>query len=129
MSVCYFDPAFFERKTWGAELHSGLQITENAIIVEKHFPNSFHKTNLQEVLESLNVKQVVIAGMMTHMCIDSTTRASNELSYAPILIADATETKELTYGETAICSKDVQSSFLAALTSFARVLNVDEYSR
>ena len=39
--------------------------------------------------------------MMTHMCIDSTTRAAAELGYQPILVEDTTATCDLEYnGET-----------------------------
>lgn len=49
--------------------------------------------------------------MMTHMCIDSTTRASKEYGYDPILISDATATKSLTFKNHEINAENVQLSF------------------
>ncbi len=102
-------------------------MNSSSIIVEKQYPNSFFQTTLQETLASMQVEQLVITGMMTHMCVDSTTRASNELGYHPILISDATATKDLTFDNRTVQAKDVQSSYLAALQNFAEVISTEEY--
>ena len=65
--------------------------------------------------------------MMTHMCIDSTTRASKELGYQPILISDATATKALTFEAHKIPAEAVQRAFLSALETFSTVMKTDDY--
>jgi len=65
--------------------------------------------------------------MMTHMCIDSTTRASKELGYQPILISDATATKALTFEAHEIPAEAVQRAFLSALETFSTVMKTDDY--
>lgn len=72
---------------------------EQSIIIEKHFPNSFLETELLRTLEKLEIEQLVICGMMTQMCVDSTTRAAKELGFQPVLISDATATKDLIFEE------------------------------
>lgn len=119
--------SFFEANAYGSELHSSLKIKSNSIIVEKHFPNSFYKTNLKSILYSLGIEQLIICGMMTHMCIDSTTRASKELQFNPILITDATATKDLKIGNELINANAVQRGFLAALTNFATLYSTDDF--
>ncbi|ASN59224.1 cysteine hydrolase [Latilactobacillus curvatus] len=118
---------FFEFNTDGVRLHPDLMVTKESIIVEKHFPNSFQETTLSEVLVALGVEQVVVCGMMTHMCIDSTTRASFELGYRPILIQDATATKSLENNGVEVPAELVQASFLAALTNFSRVVMSSDF--
>lgn len=118
---------FFARDTAGAELHPDLTINTDTIIIEKHFPNSFLDTNLQQTLQQLQVEQLVITGMMTHMCVDSTTRASTELGYQPIVITDATATKDLTFNDKNVPAEEVSAAFLAALTTFARVISAEEF--
>ena len=61
--------SFFQENTAGVELHPQLQITDDSLIIEKHFPNSFLETKLQAILEQHQVEQLVITGMMTHMCL------------------------------------------------------------
>lgn len=118
---------FFGAGTIGAELHPELKTDAQSIIIEKHFPNSFLETTLAATLRELSVEQLVICGMMTHMCVDSTTRAAREMGYQPILIADATATKDLTFGGKTAAATDVQTSFLAALQNFAEVKTTAEF--
>ncbi|WP_276324767.1 isochorismatase family protein [Clostridium butyricum] len=46
------------------------------IIVSKNYPRAFLKTDLKKRLDKLKVDKLVIVGMMTHMCIDTTVRAA-----------------------------------------------------
>ena len=117
---------FFEAGTIGANLHKNLTVDCDDIIIEKHFPNSFLETNLLETLQNLEIEQLVITGMMTHMCVDSTTRAARELGFQPILVSDSTATKALEFDEKLVKSDDVQASFLAALSNFATVVATKE---
>lgn len=121
------DAAFFKANTQGVRLHSELKKEETSIVIVKHFPNSFYQTNLKETLDTLNVKQLVICGMMTHMCIDSTTRASCELQFQPIVIHDATATKRLIREKKVVEAVEVQNAFLSALTTFATVTSTENF--
>lgn len=64
-------------------------------VITKHYPNSFCATALDEVLEAQNVKNIVLAGFMTHMCINSTAHGGFNLGYAPTVVASATATRAL----------------------------------
>ncbi|MGY3779405.1 cysteine hydrolase family protein [Isobaculum melis] len=112
---------FFEKDTLGVAIHPLLLAsnTGHEITIVKAHPNSFFETGLQETLIALQVDQLVITGMMTHMCVDSTTRAAKELGFQPVLIADATATKELAFGEKVVIATDVQTAFLSALQHFS----------
>lgn len=118
---------FFEAGTVGVELHSGLKMQTDSIVVEKHYPNSFFQTNLKAKLDQLGVEKVVISGMMTHMCVDVTSRAAAEFGYDPVVIADATSTRDLSYANKTTQASDVQTACLAAFQMFATVMSVDEY--
>lgn len=64
-------------------------------VIVKNYPNAFFGTNLHEHLESLGIKNVILAGFMTHMCIDSTARGAFNLGYAPTIVDAATATRDL----------------------------------
>ena len=85
------------------------------------------QTDLKQQLDQLKVGKLMITGMMTHMCIDSGTRAAKELGYQPILIADATATRDLNHNGKTVKAEDVQTAFLAALGMFASVQNTAEF--
>lgn len=119
---------FFEVNTDGAKLHASLDINTFSIIVKKQYPNSFFQTHLKAQLDQLNVEKLIITGMMTHMCIDATTRAAAEYGYEPVVIADATATKNLQYNDKIVHAEDVQVACLAAFQMFAEIEDLEAYT-
>jgi nicotinamidase-related amidase len=85
-------------------------------VVVKNYPNSFVQTDLHEQLQKLGVKNLVIAGFMTHVCINSTARGAFSLGYAVTVAADTTATRSLpVIGGGAVRAADLQVSALAML--------------
>lgn len=105
---------FFIPETKGVELHESLDFTDD-IIIKKHYPNSFRETSLQEHLDKEKIKELIICGAMTHMCIESTVRAGFDLGYKITLASDACATRSLNYNQQTIKAKDVQLSCIASL--------------
>ena len=118
---------FFLPDTFGAEIHESVRRGDDEPVFQKHFPNSFRETPLSEHLRSAGVARLVIAGMMTHMCIDSTTRAAADLGFACSLAQDACATRDLSFNGRRVPAEAVQTAYLAALNGlFARVLSADD---
>lgn len=119
---------FFVPNTFGVEIQENVKPIDGEKVIIKHYPNSFRETELHDYLESLGVKNVVVCGMMTHMCVDATVRAAKDLGYNITLIADACATKDLIFDNENASAKDVQTSFLAALSYFyAEVIPASKY--
>ena len=59
-------------------------------VIVKQFPNAFVHTELDDRLKALSARNLLIAGFMTHMCVNSTTRGAFNLGYAPTVVASAT---------------------------------------
>lgn len=115
---------FFLPETDGAEIHASVKPVAGEPLIVKHTPNSFHQTNLHELLQKLGVDTVTIVGAMTHICIDSTAKAAFDLGYKAIVIADATATRDLTIDGVTVPAKQVQAAYLAGLSFvFAQVQN------
>jgi len=118
---------FFLPGTQGAEFHASVSPRPGETVFQKHYPNSFRETPLLAHLRGQQVTQLVIAGMMTQMCIDTSTRAAADLGFQCSLAHDACATKALSFGGTAVPADHVQAAFMAALNgSFAKVLSVDD---
>ncbi|WP_166267911.1 cysteine hydrolase family protein [Marinobacter caseinilyticus] len=64
-------------------------------VITKNYPNSFVATDLHEQLQAKGVKNIVLAGFMTHMCVNSTAHGGFNLGYAPTVVASATATRPL----------------------------------
>ncbi|HEX8989992.1 MAG TPA: cysteine hydrolase family protein [Rhodocyclaceae bacterium] len=101
--------------TAGAEIHAAVAPIGGETVVVKHFPNSFRETTLLEELHRVGARQLVVAGMMTHMCIDTTVRAAFDLGFRVVLAHDACATRSLRFGETIVPAAQVHASFVAAL--------------
>ena len=122
------DATFFLPDTIGAEIHSSVVPIKNEDIIIKHSPNSFYQTELNNLLQSKNITDVVICGMMTHMCVDATVRTAKDLGYKCTIIQDACATKDLEFQGFKVEAEKVQAVFLAALTPFyATIISTDEY--
>ena len=90
-------------------------------------PNSFRDTPLLEHLRAAGVSELVIAGMMTHMCIDTTVRAAADLQFRCSLAHDACATRALSFEGARVSAQDVQTAYLAALNGlFAKVVPAHE---
>lgn len=63
-------------------------------VIEKMYPSSFKNTVLKEVLEKLDIDEIIITGMKTEYCIDTTVRAASEYGYKVTLISDAHTTTD-----------------------------------
>jgi nicotinamidase-related amidase len=109
--------------TTGGAIHSSVAPVAAEPVFQKHFPNSFRGTLLLEHLQSQGIIQLVVAGMMTHMCIDTTVRAAADLGFACTLAHDACATRALSFGGTGVPAEAVQAAYLAGMNGmFARVM-------
>lgn len=117
---------FFLPDTLGVEIHASVAPVAGETLFQKHFPNSFRETPLLEHLRQQEITQLVIAGMMTHMCIDTTTRAAADFGFQCVLAHDACATKALSFGGVTVPAEQMQAAYLAALDGlFAKVLSVE----
>jgi len=118
---------FFLPDTEGARIHESVAPLADETVIVKHFPNAFRETPLLERLRSGGVDKLVIAGMMTHMCIDTTTRAAADLGFECVLAHDACATRDLSFGGAKVAARDVHYAFVAALNgAFAKAIGADE---
>lgn len=119
--------SFFLPHTDGAKIHESVYPLEGELIFQKHYPNSFRDTELLVRLHDKQIRRLVICGMMTHMCIDATTRAAFDHGFDCWVAEDACATRALSYKGRSIAAQQVQLAFLAALnTVYARILGTDE---
>lgn len=97
-------------------------------VVVKNYPNAFVNTDLEAQLKALGIKDLVLAGFMTHMCINSTARGAFNLGYAPTIVADATATRALPGpGGEIVAAHTVHVAALAAVEDlFAVVVDTPE---
>jgi nicotinamidase-related amidase len=119
---------FFIPNTKGVEIQKNMKPVKEEKVIAKNYPNSFRDTDLLDYLKLNNITDLVICGMMTHLCVDATTRAAKDFGYNCVLIGDACATKNLEIQGNSVAASEVQKSSLAALNYFySTVLNTQEY--
>ena len=119
--------AFLLRNTSGIDFHENVKRLPDEAVIIKHFPNSFRETELEKNLVSHQVRDMVICGMMSHMCIDATTRAAYDKGYTCTVAHDACATRNLAFGNLDIPAKYVHGAYMAALGAvYAKVMSVEE---
>jgi len=115
---------FFLPESFGAEIHESVRPLESEQVLIKHYPNSFRETDLDLWLKNKNIKNLIIAGAMSHMCIDTTVRAAFDLGYKNTVIFYACATKDLSINGINIPAAQVHAAYMAGLNGlFAQVVS------
>jgi len=121
------DGPLFAKGSRFAEFHKDLQPGKNDRVISKATPSSFVGTDLQQQLDALGIKQLIVTGLMTHMCVSSTARDAVPLGYSVIIPEDATATRDLaTWNNKVVDHQILQQSALAAVADvFAEIKTTD----
>jgi nicotinamidase-related amidase len=101
-------------------LFSGICLPNTTLILHKQHYSAFHDTVLAGFLSRRGIKQLVVCGVMTHLCVDTTIRQAFMLGYKSLLITDACASKSREYHDAAV---------LALSHGFCRALTIDELQK
>ena len=97
------------------QLATGLQEQAGDRRIRKTTPDAFLRTELHEVLQALGIKDLVVCGMHTEFCVDTTTRKALALGYPVVLVSDA----HTSAGNAAIGPQQVIAHHNATLTNIS----------
>lgn len=120
---------FFLPGTSGADIQGYVLPLGDEIVITKNYPNSFRETDLLERLKAAGVTKLLVAGMMTHMCVDAGVRAAVDFGFECAVLSDACATRDLEFDGKVLPAAQVHGSFLAALgMAYATVMTTSEVS-
>ena len=122
------DPPSFVEGTPRVELLDELGVGPDDIVVRKRRYNSFHGTDLESILRTLGVRSVVVTGLMTSFCCETTARDAHGRDYEVIFVSDANAGPDLQRLDgTPIPHTEVLEHTMAALAAgFAEVVPAAE---
>ncbi|MGH8350649.1 MAG: cysteine hydrolase family protein [Pseudomonas sp.] len=119
---------FFTPNSEGAKLHPKVLNRADEPVVLKHFVNSFRETGLRSILDEQDIKELVVVGSMSHMCVDGITRAAADFGYKVTVIHDACATLDLEFNGVTVPAAQVHAAFMAALAfAYASVVSTSDY--
>ena len=91
-------------------------------IIKKDRYSAFYKTDLEETLRAKNIKDLVLGGVMTNLCCETTARDAFVRDFRVLFLADGTSTttadfhlatlKNLSYGFATLMTCDQAVSFI-----------------
>ncbi|MEM1767581.1 MAG: isochorismatase family cysteine hydrolase [Candidatus Bathyarchaeia archaeon] len=78
--------------SWDTEIYSALKPEKEDIVIKKNRYSGFWGTDLDQLLRNLKVNAVIITGIHTNVCCDSTARDAAYRDYRVYFVSDATAT-------------------------------------
>lgn len=106
-----------------AELHDALEVDGRDVILNKTRYGAFHGTDLEAILRSRGIDTVIISGIATNICCETTAREAAQHDFRVIFLSDGTATKEMN----GVAADDLQRATLASLGMvFAQIATIDE---
>jgi ureidoacrylate peracid hydrolase len=78
------------RNTWNTEIIPELEPNANDIVLYKTRFSGFYQSQLDSTLKSIGIKNLIVIGCTTSVCVESTVRDAMFRDYMPIVLADCT---------------------------------------
>ncbi len=109
-------------------LHSGVQMREGDILLKKPRYGAFHGTDLELILRDKGIDTLIIGGIATNVCCETTAREATVRDFKVIFLSDGTATfglPDLGFG--AITAQEIQRVTCSVMSFFyGQVLTVDQ---
>jgi ureidoacrylate peracid hydrolase len=113
------DSKSFRKGTWGAEIVDELKPEKQDIVIEgKRGLDGFASTNLDFILRSRGITNIVLGGFLTNCCVESTMRTGYEKGYNVITLKDCTAT---------VSEEEQRLAVEKNYPMFSRPMNHDEF--
>lgn len=103
--------------TWGAEFIDDLKPLQEELVVTKHRYNAFYGTDLEIALRARGIKSLVISGVSTNVCVESTARDAFFRDFYVVFTSDCTATNNGGVEAHGATLKNIDRSFGIVVTS------------
>lgn len=111
-----------EYGTKGWEIHPDIEPLLEETIIHKKTPDSFYETTLEENLKKQGINHLILAGIQTDVCVDTTCRRAFSMGYKVTLVSDT----HSTWGTKELSSEQIIHHHNQLLRWFADVKPMSE---
>jgi nicotinamidase-related amidase len=109
--------------SFAAALHRAVEVQPGDVVLEKPRFGAFHGTDLELILRGRGIDSVIITGIATNVCAETTAREANARDFRVFFLSDGTATTDMN----GVPRELLQRATCAVLGfAFAQVLTVDE---
>lgn len=106
---------------WGGDYFGNFRPQADDIVVTKHRYNAFHGTDLDIILRSNGIRTVVITGVSTHVCVETTARDAFVRDFYTVVVGDGTAAYSAAEHDTALKLID---RFFGEVTTIERLKTI-----
>lgn len=106
---------YLEHGTAAWQMARGVEVAPTDMKIRKTTPDAFLRTELETVLRGAGVEHLVVCGMHSEFCVDTTTRRALALGFPVTLVSDA----HTSAGNAAISAQQVIAHHNATLTNIS----------
>ena len=101
--------------TWDSDLLPEMAPTPQDFIIDKNRPSAFFGTNLDATLKNLDIENLVVCGVTTNCCVETTVRDASQRDYRTFIVRDAVAEYEDDRHEVALKSMDMLFGHVVSL--------------
>lgn len=76
------------RGEYGHDIVDELKPAEGEVIIDKPGKGAFYSTDLELVLRTRNIQNLIVCGVTTHVCVSTTIREANDRGFDCLLLSD-----------------------------------------
>lgn len=76
--------------TWDVEVVDALKPAAQDIVIDKNRPSAFYGTPLESILKGIEATELVVCGVTTNCCVETTVRDAGQRDYRTFVVTDAT---------------------------------------
>ncbi|WP_336883402.1 cysteine hydrolase family protein [Priestia koreensis] len=113
-----------ERGTENWSIYPRIAPTDQEAIIHKRTPDAFYETTLHEKLKQRNIRHVILTGIQSEVCVDTTCRSAFSLGYDVTLVSDG----HSTWDANGLSASQIIHHHNQTLTWFARLIEAENLS-
>lgn len=113
-----------EKGSRGWQIYDEITPEDNDKIIDKKYNSAFRQTELNQYLQAINARNIIICGMQTEYCIDATCKVAFEMGYHVTIPKKATTTYDNDFAK----AEDLLEYYEEKIWNnrYAQILSVDE---
>jgi nicotinamidase-related amidase len=110
------------RGEYGHDFIDELQPVAGEVVIDKPGYGAFHQTDLEQVLRNRTIRQLILCGVTTEVCVHSTLREAVDRGYACLTVGDATAASDPALQAPALAMLGVEGGIFGSVVTTDQLL-------